>query len=109
MSTPKTRYALFAWEDVKQRAPHDAWSMVFMAEPKEPWQEGDEEKDKPKQHLAFVAFVSSPAEVVEAVRKDPVRRYVLMTGTIEAVQIAMPVFVGGKNLSTLDSEWRDEA
>ena len=65
----------------------------------------DESKRKPKEKLGFVAFVSSPSDVIAEIRKNPTRRYVLMTGTVEAVQVAMPVFVGGKNLATLNQEW----
>jgi hypothetical protein len=102
-----TRYALFAWYTEEKKKAHHGWSISDLCGDSdgEEWKEGDPEPEKPKEVLGFVAFVATPQEVIAEVRKNPTRRYVLMTGTVEKLEVAIPVFVGGKNLATMNKEW----
>lgn len=108
---PQTRYALFAWDTGRDR--DGLISMADIIGVPEMLRQGPEDGDewkKPKaerqkKRLAFVAFCSTPQEVISRIREDVNRQYVLMTGTVENVQVATPVFVAGKNLATLNHEW----
>lgn len=57
-----------------------------------------------REKLEFIAQVQSPKEVAAIVRRDPTQKYVLFHGEMKNVEIAMPVFVDGKNLDTFERE-----
>lgn len=83
-------------------------SSWFTQETKEFWQEEQpEEKKKEKRDdaLEFVAVCDSPKDVAARVRKDPLSKFVLLSGTMHEISVALPVFIGGKAAATMDKEW----
>lgn len=62
-------------------------------------------KKKPAKQLVFISMVSCPAEVAKLIRKSPNEEYVILRGQMHAVKVAMPVFMDGRNLDTLNAEW----
>lgn len=71
----------------------------------EEWKESLEAHPTATSRLEFVCEVDSPEAVTAAVRKAPLEKYVLFRGEMMTVEVAMPVFVDGKNLDTLEAEW----
>ena len=65
------------------------------------------EPEKPKKVLSFVAMAATPAEIAAQVRKAPLEEYVVMRGHMHKVQVALPVFMDGRNLDTLSAEWSE--
>jgi hypothetical protein len=74
----------------------------------EEWKSEDAKGKKKSEKIAFVAVVENPKEVLKLVRKDPTEKYLLFYGEVEELTVAMPVFMGGKNLATLTSEWSEQ-
>lgn len=69
----------------------------------EEWKEEDGEK--PKTKLVFVAMLDSPKDIVKHVQKNPKAKFVVLEGEFKRITVAMPVFIEGKNVSTMDREW----
>jgi len=105
----KETHALFKWAKIESNvALRSPYMYLFSAEPEgEAWKKDDKEAGK-NEYLQFVCFCSTPQAVSEAVRKEPNARYVLMSGQMNPLQIAIPVFIRGKNLATMDHEWGEE-
>ena len=82
-----------------------SWGNFFTEDVGEEWKNEQHGDAKKTETLEFVCKVSSPRDVAKEVRKSPLDRYVLFRGEISPIKIAMPVFVGGKNLDTFDKEW----
>src|SRR6478736_4673327 len=104
----KTTYALFKWVEVKKPVKGHSFIWHFIGDDDDDWKEGEAEGEKPKECLDFVSFCSTPDAVAAQVRKDPLSKYVLLQGEMHPLSVAIPVFIRGKNLATLDHEWGEE-
>jgi hypothetical protein len=102
------KYALFRKAKEKPEKPHiygfSTWGkMVFAGDQ---WKHADtDNKEKPKNTLEFIKMVKHPSEVAEIVRKAPLDQYLLMSGEVAPIQVAMPVMMGGMCLDSMNSEW----
>ena len=74
----------------------------------EEWKDEEKKDEKDEYTLSFVAAVKTPKDVAEIVRKDPLSKFVLFHGEMQEIKVAIPVFANGKNLQTLDSEWKEQ-
>jgi len=57
------------------------------------------------ERLKFIAMVDTPEEVAAIVRRKPLKKYLLLSGELSPLQIAVPVFLDGKSLDSLNAEW----
>lgn len=114
-----TTYTLFrkiTADELRSRASSNALTISFgnfFTTPKEPWQLSDEDssdngKSRETDAFEFICHVKSPKEIAAAVRRAPLHSYVLFQGIMSEVKVAMPVFVDGKSLDTLNAEWGGE-
>ena len=54
----------------------------------------------------FVGHFKTPAEAAEMIRKDPTANYRIFNGETHKVKVGVTAFMAGKNLQTLDEEWK---
>lgn len=64
----------------------------------------DEAMDKQPDMFCFVTEVKTPKDLADAVREDPLARWVLFKGQMVEVSVAIPVFVDGRNIEKCN-EW----
>lgn len=81
------------------------WSLFKPEKQGEEWKDGGAEEEKPVEILEYVGTVESPKQIAELVRKAPLEKYVLFRGEMVEVQVAVPVFVEGKSLDSMEDEW----
>lgn len=101
------KYVLFKKTPVE--AAEQSFSMFSMISgftlPGDEWKSEDSKCKEKKETIHFVAIVDSPKELASIVRKSPTEKYLLFYGEVQEMTVAIPIFIGGKNLATLDSEW----
>lgn len=107
------QYLLFKMEKVPKNVPvRYGFIIPFLPGSRntegEEWK--DEEEDEPEQvaqqsYLCFLSKLKKPTDIIEWVEKDPRGQYYIFEGVMQPVQVAMPVFIGGKNLTTMEDEW----
>jgi hypothetical protein len=98
------KYVLLKKVQKEQQKTESIYSVMGfgpMVVPGEEWKSEDGKKEE----IVFVALVEKPAQVLKLVRKNPTDKYLLFYGEVEELTVAMPVFMGGKNLAQLNSEW----
>lgn len=98
-------YALFVWQpNLPPR--RDLLSMFGAGESPEHVAEDlfNGKKDYGKT-LVFIKMSKDVKELAALIRREPVHQFVLMKGSMMNVSSMTHVFVDGKNLNTLESEW----
>lgn len=103
------KHALFSIEEKPKEESPDPFLSLFGGPRRLPegeqWKEDEKVKAKVEEVFVFQGFVEAPKEVAELVRRAPLKKYVLFRGEFSEIRVAMPVFVDGKSLDTLDAEW----
>jgi len=104
----KPQYFLFKKTTKQERRQVSFMSAFVFREPDEKWKESEKDPAEPKECLKFICAVNSPKEVAAIVRKDPLEKYVLFSGQMTEIKVAIPVFADGKALDSMSEEWEAE-
>lgn len=97
----KDRLFLFQYIEKKDR--RDVIMAFFNQVEEEKWKHTDP-KDV-ELVLEFFAEARDMGHVAQMVRTNPNARWALVTGKMQAIQVAVPVFINGISLDSFEKEW----
>jgi hypothetical protein len=93
---------MFLFQYVEPRGKHNSIAFFFGSIPGDEWRQ---DKDKPEKVLEFFAEVRDLKRAAQLVRTNPNAKWVLFTGKMQEIQVAVPVFINGISLDSFEKEW----